>query len=93
MFPNPQDALPLPASPNLERYKKIAKELVAACKSDDIADWARRWIEGLVRLSGVTFNRDHPANAGQWVDKVEDFARRTLREKCTLTGAQFVIAR
>ena len=30
MFPNPQDALPLPASPSLERYKKIAKELGVA---------------------------------------------------------------
>ena len=96
MFPNPQDALPLPASPSLERYKKIAKELVAACKSDDdksIAEWARQWVENLVRLSGVTFSRDLPVNAGQWIDDVEDFARRTLREKCTLTAAQFVIAR
>jgi ankyrin repeat protein len=93
MFPNPQDALPLPASPSLERYKKIAKELVAACKSDNIAGWSREWVEGLVRLSGVTFNRDLPANPGQWIDKVEDFARRTLHEKCTLTAAQFVIAR
>ncbi len=96
MFPNPQDALPLPPSPSLERYKKIAKELVAACKSGDekaIATWARRWVEGLVRLSGVTFTRDLPANREQWVDKVEDFARRTLREKCTVTAAQFVIAR
>ncbi len=87
MFPNPQDALPLPASPSLERYRKIAKELVAACKSGNIAGWSREWVEGLVRLSGVTFNRDLPANAGQWIDKVEDFARRTLREKCTLTAA------
>src|SRR5437762_78719 len=96
MFPNPQEALPLPPSPSLERYKKIAKELVAACKSGDekaIAEWSRRWVEGLIRLSGVTFNRDLPANPGQWIDKVEDFARRTLHEKCTVTAAQFVIAR
>ena len=93
MFPNPQDALPLPASPSLERYKKIAKELVKACKSDNIAAWTREWVEGVVRLSGVKFNRDPPASAGHWIDKVEDFARRTLREKCTLTAAQFVIAR
>jgi len=93
MFPNPQDALPLPASPSLERYKKIAKELVAACKSDNIAGWSREWVEGLVRLSGVTFGRGLPANPERWIDKVEDFARRTLRGKCTLTAAQFVIAR
>jgi len=27
MFPNPQDVLPLPSRPNLEQYKKLAKEL------------------------------------------------------------------
>ena len=86
-FPNPQDALPLPASPSLERYKKIAKELVAACKADEIPAWARQWVEGLIRLSGVRFNRDRAAS------NVEDFARRTLKGKCTLTAAQFVIAR
>jgi len=96
MFPNPQDALPLPASPSLERYKKIAKDLVAACKSGDekaIGKWAREWVDGLVRLSGVTFTRDLPANAEEWINAVEDFARRTLREGCKLTKAQFVIAR
>jgi hypothetical protein len=30
MFPNAQDALPLPRRPNLERYKKLAKDLVTA---------------------------------------------------------------
>ena len=43
MFPNPQDALPLPQRPNLERYKQLAKQLLQACKSDDkqaIDDWA-----------------------------------------------------
>jgi len=28
MFPSPQTALPLPPRPNVERYKKLAKELV-----------------------------------------------------------------
>ena len=38
MFPNSQDALPLPRRPNLEHYKKFAKDLVNARKSDGIAD-------------------------------------------------------
>src|SRR2546423_10968245 len=87
MFPNPQDSLPLPASPSLERYRKISKDLVAACKSNDISEWARQWVEGLVRLSGVT------EKGGQWINKVEEFSRRTLRDKCKLTAAQFLIAR
>ena len=32
MFPNPQSALPLPPRPSLERYRKIAKDLVKACR-------------------------------------------------------------
>ena len=48
MFPNPQDALPLPPRPNLEQYKKLAKDLIKACRQkaaskqklehDDFAD-------------------------------------------------------
>lgn len=34
MFPNPQDALPLPPHPNLEQYKKLAKDLVKACRQE-----------------------------------------------------------
>jgi predicted amidophosphoribosyltransferase len=47
MFPNPQDALPLPSRPSVERYKKLAKELVKAAKSGDetdIGEWADHWI-------------------------------------------------
>lgn len=34
MFPNPQDALPLPPRPNLEQYKKQAKDLIKACRGE-----------------------------------------------------------
>lgn len=37
VFPNPQDALPLPRRANLECYRKLATELVTACKSGDPA--------------------------------------------------------
>ncbi len=56
MFPNAQDALPLPLRPNLERYKRIAKDLVKACKSvdpDAIGDWAEVWVKMLVQRSGI----------------------------------------
>jgi hypothetical protein len=43
MFPNPQGALPLPPRPSLEHYRKLAKELVKACKSDKISEWAGQW--------------------------------------------------
>ena len=47
MFPNPQDALPLPPRPSLEQYRKLAKDLVKACKSGDpdgVGAWADRWM-------------------------------------------------
>jgi len=50
MYPNPQDALPLPSRPNVDQYKKLAKDLVKSCRSGDpaaIGAWASRWIEAL----------------------------------------------
>jgi len=47
------DALPLPPRPNLEQYKKRAKDLVRICKSGDrdaLRDWVSKWIEALVKL-------------------------------------------
>jgi hypothetical protein len=77
MYPNPQDVLPLPARPNLEQYKKLAKDLVKACRSgapEAIREWAARWPEPTAQLD---------AFARQTL---------TSRD-CALTGAQFVIAR
>jgi hypothetical protein len=80
VYPNPQDALPLPPRPSLEQYKKRAKDLVKACKSGDpaaIRAWAARW--------GDTDTRH--------IDEIEQFARAKLSGSCALTAAQFVIAR
>jgi hypothetical protein len=51
------DALPLPLRPNLEQYKKLAKDFQDACTSGDgaIRDWAARWAETLARLQGHAF--------------------------------------
>lgn len=63
MFPNPQEALPLPPRPSLERYRKIAKDLVRTCKGagdlpsaddgprdspDAVGGWAYAWAESWV---------------------------------------------
>jgi hypothetical protein len=40
------DALPLAARPNLDQYKKLAKDLQRACKSGD-ADAVRAWSRAL----------------------------------------------
>lgn len=102
MFPNPQDALPLPPLPNLEQYKKQAKNLVKACKSGGpgaIRVWARNWTEALVALAGLTITAEVDLRIERWTGQVEDFARRKLegstsgKATCVLADAQFVIAR
>ena len=77
MYPNPQDALPLPARPTLEQYTKLAEDLVTACRSgapEAIREWAARWPEQTARLD---------AFARQTLTSGD----------CALTGAQWVIAR
>jgi len=102
MYPNPADALPLPSQANLEQYKKQAKDLVKACRSDDpdgIPTWAAEWIERLVRLQGTSITPQRRASFDRQRERVAEFARSKLtnandgRPKCALTDAQFVIAR
>ncbi len=102
MFPNPQDALPLPPHPSIERYKKIAKNLIKACKSgdaDSVRGWAEEWVQTLVKLSDLKITPSLPVRIERWIDEVEEFARRKLLgrrpgdRECSLAGAQFVIAR
>jgi ankyrin repeat protein len=96
MFPNPQDALPLPLRPNLEQYRKLAKDLLKAARSNDpdtLRAWATQWIERLVKLSGLKLTPQMPVAIKHWARQVEEFARQRLTERCALTEAQFVIAR
>ena len=102
MFPNPQSALPLPARPNLEQYKKLAKELVKACKSADergLEAWTEQWLESLARTLGPELKPNQRSwTLGQKSD-VAAFARQKMKpagkdsRACALSEAQFVIAR
>jgi hypothetical protein len=72
MFPNPQSALPLPPRPSLERYRKLAKDLVKACKEAGERD---------PESSGAD---PHPARseewAGQWAGQwAEDWIDALVR--------------
>src|SRR5262249_17647631 len=104
MYPNPQDAVPLPPRPNLEQYRKLAKDLVRECKSGDpnaVGDWADRWLGRLARLQPPAVRRRHGAWIRGRVDQVEGVARSKFsaskgdsrNAKCQLAEAQFVIAR
>lgn len=97
MFPNPQDALPLPQRPSREQYRKLAKELVAAARTseDAIREWSKRWITALVRQSRLVISPGMPVRIERWSKRVAQYATSELIDKgtATLTRAQFVIAR
>ena len=102
MYPNPQDALPLPPRPNLEQYKKLAKDLVKSCRSGDpaaIDAWASRWIEALARHQTEPDALRDATGMQERANQVGQFARTKLSDGegasagCALADAQFVIAR
>ena len=99
MFPNPQDALPLPHKPNLEQYRKLAKELVRAAKTgreDALHEWAERWVMSLLKQSKLTITKHLPVGVESWTKKVVRFGSNQLldmKQGATISKAQFVIAR
>src|SRR3981081_1625854 len=99
---SPQGALPLPPRPSVERYRKLAKELVKACKSGDedaAGRWAERWVETLAGLGDLKRTSKVLAEINRSILDIEDFARKKMSgagaagANCALTSAQFVIAR
>ncbi|HEX2269092.1 MAG TPA: ankyrin repeat domain-containing protein [Pyrinomonadaceae bacterium] len=97
MFPNPQDALPLPPRPTTERHKKLAKDLVKACKSDDpnaIRDWAEKWVTPIVKASDIKPAGRRRKSIKWWTNQIAAFAKRQLTNgRCRLADAQLIVAR
>jgi ankyrin repeat protein len=97
MYPNPQDALPLTPQPNLEHYRKVAKDLVKACRSTDasaVHAWAVQWIDRLAALQRRPKTLRWADDLDAIAARVEEFARKQFSAgKCSLALAQFVIAR
>jgi ankyrin repeat protein len=95
------DALPLPPRPNLEQYKKLAKDFQQACRSRDpgaIRDWAARWAEALARLQGRALTPEARREIGWDTERVERQWHRIQKShgrtaRCTLADAQFFVAR
>jgi ankyrin repeat protein len=95
------DALPLPPRPNIEQYKKLARDFQRACKSGEPAaarEWAARWAETLARLRGRAITPEVRREIGWDVERIERQLRGIQKSKeraarCTLTEAQFFIAR
>ena len=96
MYPSMQDVLPLPARPDVEQYRKRAKDLTKACISGErgaVQEWTTRWVNDLARLapaSEAAMVRD----LERYVEQLADFAHvRLTRAGCALSEAQFIIAR
>jgi ankyrin repeat protein len=95
------DALPLPPRPNLEQYKKLAKDFQSACNSSDpgaIRDWAARWEEAIVRLQGLEIapevRRQIDGDAERMEQRWHKLTKTHERAaRCTLADAQLFIAR
>ena len=83
------DALPLVDRPNLDQYKKLAREFQRACRSGKpgaIRDWAAAWL-----------TRKRDTDRGD-IDRVERTWTSLVKSRppladCALTDAQFFIAR
>src|SRR5262245_19076128 len=92
---------PLPPRPNLEQYKKLAKDFRQACKSSDasaIRDWAVRWAETIARLQGLEITPEVRRQIDFEAERMEHqwnkFKQTNERAaRCTLTSAQFFVAR
>jgi ankyrin repeat protein len=92
------DAVPLLPRPNLEQYKKLAKDIQHACKSDDpgaIRNWAANWAEKIVRLQGMELTLEVRRQIGLDAERIEKHWEKfhKTKEQCKLTDAQLFIAR
>ena len=74
MFPNPQDALPLPPQPNLEQYKKLAKDLVKACRQEAV---------GRKNVDVVDLDDENPQQ-----DAIGEWALKWLEKLARLQGLE-----
>ena len=95
------DALPLAPRPSLEQYRKRAKGLLAAARSDDpdaIRKWTGEWLAKLAQLQGLGTSPEVAELVRGATDRVADFARSTMAaagagtDGLGLADAQYVIA-
>jgi ankyrin repeat protein len=95
------ELLPLPPRPNLEQFKKLAKDFKQACRSGEpgaIRDWAARWAETLAHLQGRALTPEARREISRDTERVERQWHRIQKThermaRCTLADAQFFVAR
>jgi ankyrin repeat protein len=95
------DAFPLPPRPNLEQYRKLAKDFQRACKSGvegAIRDLMVQWSENVARLRGREITPDLRRQIDYEAQRIESQWRKHQAsnehaQRCALSSAQFFIAR
>ncbi len=83
------DFLPLPAHPDLDHYRTLAKEFQRACRRkqpDAIRDWASAWLRRRTDTDPGDLGRVERA----WTNLVK---KKPALADCTLADAQFFMAR
>ncbi|MEX2261462.1 MAG: ankyrin repeat domain-containing protein [Bryobacteraceae bacterium] len=95
------DALPLPPRPNLEQYKKLAKDFQSVCQSSGpgaVRRWAALWAEKIARLQGLEISPEVRRQIDADAERIEQSWRK-LKEanerasECTAAGARLFVAR
>jgi hypothetical protein len=100
------DALPLPPRPNLEQYKKQAKELLKAAKAADpqaLPAWLAQWLGAQLTIDPAIASARRPYAPHEIAPRIRQGIERMTkhlgltdaasRATCTLTRAQFALAR
>jgi ankyrin repeat protein len=93
------DALPLPPRPNLEQYKKLARDFQSACKSSDagaIRDWAARWAHAIAVLENRQITPAIRRQIDEQAERMEQAWFKKSKERasrCLLADAQYFVAR
>jgi hypothetical protein len=97
------DTLPLPPRPNLEHYRKRAKDLVAIAKTGDagtIKAWAADWLRALAKLLGTeitpfvqdSFDRAVGTITKRVLERTEGSQEKAEGRDFGLADAQWIIA-
>src|SRR5688572_29921886 len=90
------DVLPLPPRPDINQYRKRAKDLVKAANAGDpaaVTQWARHWLDALASSLGVTVTPFVQGSIDRAVHTIEQRVRaETDKDTFTLAQAHFLIA-
>ncbi|HEX5216643.1 MAG TPA: ankyrin repeat domain-containing protein [Vicinamibacterales bacterium] len=92
------DALPLPPRPNLDQYRKRAKELVDAARAGDpdaIRVWASDWLTALTQALDMTTAPNFPSLLKQAIEVLVERTQKRIDASAggfALADAQHLIA-